>query len=130
AALYESIAAHSRLGLNVVADLGHHDFYSKPLGILPDCAKRLAGLPAMLVGIRCPIETIMARRNADPRGGFYETGDVAPPTVTRWQDAVHSPGIYDLEIDTSLMTPDEAATMIGKLLRDLPHLTAFERLAR
>jgi chloramphenicol 3-O phosphotransferase len=25
AALYETIAAHSRLGLNVVADLGHHE---------------------------------------------------------------------------------------------------------
>src|SRR5438034_11394989 len=44
AALYESIAVHSRLGLNVIADVGHHDFYSKPLDILPDCARRLAGL--------------------------------------------------------------------------------------
>lgn len=34
AALYEAIAAHSRLGLNVVADVGHHDAYSKPLGCL------------------------------------------------------------------------------------------------
>lgn len=30
AALYESIAAHSRLGLNVVVDVGHHDDYSIP----------------------------------------------------------------------------------------------------
>ena len=42
AALYESIAAHSRLGLNVVADAGHHD-----AGILADCARRLAGVPAL-----------------------------------------------------------------------------------
>lgn len=35
AALYESMAAHSRLGLNVVADVGHHDAYSKPLIALP-----------------------------------------------------------------------------------------------
>ena len=27
-ALYDSMAAHSRLGLNVVADLGHHDAYA------------------------------------------------------------------------------------------------------
>ena len=29
AALYESIAAHSRLGLNVVVDIGHHDSYTE-----------------------------------------------------------------------------------------------------
>src|SRR5277367_6164708 len=31
AALFESIAAHSRLGLNVVTDVGLHDAYSRPL---------------------------------------------------------------------------------------------------
>ncbi len=43
AALYKSIAAHSRQGLNVVAEFGHHDDYSVPRGILPDCARRLRG---------------------------------------------------------------------------------------
>jgi chloramphenicol 3-O phosphotransferase len=56
---YESIAAHSRVGLNVVVDVGHHDGE-----ILADCARRLDGLPAMLVGVLCPIEVIMERRNA------------------------------------------------------------------
>ncbi len=37
-ALYDSIAAHSRIGLNVVADLGHHDDYSTPLNILARCS--------------------------------------------------------------------------------------------
>ena len=32
AAMYESIAAHSRLGLHVVVDVGHHDAYAIPLG--------------------------------------------------------------------------------------------------
>ena len=45
AALYESVAAHSRLGLNVVVDVGHHDSYSRPLGILADAARTLRGLP-------------------------------------------------------------------------------------
>jgi chloramphenicol 3-O phosphotransferase len=48
-AMYESIAAHSRLGLNVVVDVGHHDAYSEPRGILPDCARRLTGLPVLSV---------------------------------------------------------------------------------
>ena len=62
AALYESIAAHSRLGLNVVVDVGHHDCYSKPRGILFDCDRRLSGLPVLFVGGRCPVEIIMAGR--------------------------------------------------------------------
>lgn len=130
AALYDSIAGHSRLGLNVVADFGHHDFYSRPLGILPDCARRLSGLPALFIGIRCPIEVIMARRNAESRDGFYETGSVAPITVIRWQEAVHRPGIYDLELDTSTLSPAEGAAAIGRLLAAPPSPTAFEQLAR
>src|SRR5438045_3289437 len=71
AALYASIAAHSRAGLNVVVDVGHHDG-----AILADSARRLAGLPAWLVGVRWPIEAIMARRNDGQAGrvGEYEVG--------------------------------------------------------
>jgi chloramphenicol 3-O phosphotransferase len=32
-AMYDSIAAHSRLGLNVVVDVAHHDAYAVPRGI-------------------------------------------------------------------------------------------------
>lgn len=127
AGLYESIAAHSRLGLNVVADFGHHDWYSKPLGILQQSAESLAGFPVLFVGIRCPIDVIMARRNADPQG-TYETGAVAPPTVTRWQEAVHTPGIYDLEVDTSQLSPQECAARIRAALQAPPAPSAFEQL--
>jgi chloramphenicol 3-O phosphotransferase len=47
AGLYESIAAHSRVGLNVAAGLGQYEGT-----ILADCARRLDALPAMLVGVR------------------------------------------------------------------------------
>src|SRR5947199_5718169 len=47
--LYDCIAAHSRLGINVVVDVGHHDAYTVPRGILPDSARRLAGLPVLFV---------------------------------------------------------------------------------
>lgn len=62
AALYESIAAHARLGVNVLADVGHHEPYSKPLHILPGCAMRLSGFPVLWVGVRCPISVIWQRR--------------------------------------------------------------------
>jgi chloramphenicol 3-O phosphotransferase len=62
AAMYESVVAHSRLGLNVVVDVGHHDAYLKPLHILWRVAEQLQGLPAYLVGVRCPLDVIMERR--------------------------------------------------------------------
>jgi chloramphenicol 3-O phosphotransferase len=133
AAFYDSVAAHSRHGLNVVADVGHHDAYSVPLGTLADAARRLAGLPALLVGVRCPVEVITARRDAGQPGrlGRYLTsgpGGEIPGPVARWQREVHPPGIYDLEIDTSAVTPEAAAAMIGDRLAG-PAPTAFRRLA-
>src|SRR5919202_2250991 len=78
-AMYEAIAAHSRLGLNVVVDVGHHDAYSVPRGILPDCARRLGGLPVWFVGVRCPIGVVMARRRATWGVGPAEDGSVPEP---------------------------------------------------
>jgi chloramphenicol 3-O phosphotransferase len=78
-AMYESIASHSRLGLNVVVvDVGHHNAYSVPRRILPDCARRLSGLPVLFVGVRCPIDVIMERRSATwvsavPRTAPYQS---------------------------------------------------------
>jgi chloramphenicol 3-O phosphotransferase len=129
AALYDSIAAHSRAGLNVVVDVGHYDG-----AILADSARRLAGLPVLFVGVRCPIEVVMARRNARQPGreGDYATGSAAEPVpapVLRWQSAVHIPGIYDLEVDTSELTAEECAAAIGRRLRAGPPGSAFARLA-
>ena len=133
AALYESIAAHSRLGLDVVADVGHHDLYAQPLGILADAARRLAGLPAMLVGVRCPLDIIMQRRRSDASGRDYVapgTGGDVPLPVQRWQVAVHQPGIYDMEVDTSSMSADVcAAAILAQFGVGIPRPSAFERLA-
>ncbi|MGV8853557.1 MAG: chloramphenicol phosphotransferase CPT family protein [Devosia sp.] len=128
-ALYQSIAAHARAGFDVVVDVGHHDFYSRPLALLPACAHLLDGLDVLFVGVRCPIEVIMARRNADP-GSLYVKGEGVPAPVQRWQDAVHLPGIYDLELDTSVLSPTECAAAIGAALaapRRQP--SAFAQLA-
>jgi chloramphenicol 3-O phosphotransferase len=131
AALYDSIAAYSHDGINVVVDVGHHDSYSKPLRILPDCARRLAGLPVLFVGVRCPIETIMERREAsEDRYAKATPDDQIPAPVRLWQTAVHNPGVYDLEVDTSKLTPEECAEEIRRALDAGVHTpTAFERIA-
>jgi chloramphenicol 3-O phosphotransferase len=149
AAVYESIAAHSRLGLNVVSDFGHHGAIHPHL--LRDCARRLEGLPVLFVGVRCPVEIIMERRNATwgradapPRGASPEVvrshearrteslgtpDDPIPAPVLLWQEEVHKPGIYDMEVDTSVLSPQECADEIRKRLANGPPATAFTRIA-
>jgi chloramphenicol 3-O phosphotransferase len=129
AALYQSIAAHSRLGLNVVVDVGHHDAYAIPRGILPDCARRLRGLPVLFVGVRCPIEIIMERRRSTGWEVAGSAGSPVPEPVLRWQREVHIPGIYDLEVDTSALSPAECAEAIRQRLILGPPPSAFQRLA-
>lgn len=135
AALYDSIAAHARHGFNVVVDVGHHDAYSRPLGVLADAARRLAGLAVLFVGVRCPLEVIMQRRDAGERGGerSYEQsgphGEV-PEAVRRWQEEVHRDKSYDVEVDTSVLSADECAERIRRRLATLGHAaTSFELIA-
>jgi chloramphenicol 3-O phosphotransferase len=129
-AMYESIAAHSRLGLNVIVDVGHHDAHSESRGILPDCARQLTGLPVLLVGVQCPIEIIMERRRTTGwSAGKLPEGASAPPPVRLWQQEAHLPGIYDLEVDTSMFSPEECATMIRQHLETGPVPSAIQRLA-
>jgi len=127
-ALYDAVAAHARQGFDVVVDVGHHDAYSTPLDILPQCARRLAGLDVLFVGVYCPIDVIMARRNADPQG-HYAHGPGVPAPVQRWQDAVHVPGIYDLSVDTGSMAPQDCATAIAAALANPPEHRAFQKLS-
>ena len=135
AALYEAIADHARLGLNVVVDVGHHLADPAGLDLLRDCARRLTGLPALLVGVTCPIAVIMQRRNAGQPGreGVYLTGTLEAPVpepVRLWQAAVTAPDLVDLAVDTAVNSPSACAATIRSHL-DAPLLgpSAFERLA-
>ena len=127
-ALYEAIAAHSRLGFNVVADIGHHDHYSRPLGILPSCARQLAGLPVTFVGVRCPIEVVLKRRLTTWGKGRDDDGSIPHP-VQLFQREIHVPGIYDVEVDTSVSRPEECANLIRERIENPLRPSAFERLA-
>lgn len=125
AALYDSVAAHSRLGVNVAVDVGHYD-----AAILADAAGRLEGLPVLFVGVRCPIEVIIGRRRAAETGRYAPLADEpVPAPVLRWQEEVHGGWAYDLELDTSVLSPAECAAAIRRRLDALPAPAAFARLA-
>lgn len=135
-ALYASVVAWSRSGFNVVVDVGHHDDYSKPLGILPKVARDLARMPAYFIGVRCPVDVIMTRRDADPGGegdrhGPYRTSEPdgsIPDVILRWERAVHDPGIYDQEVDTSTASAEDCAEAIVRR-REAGPPVAFAALA-
>lgn len=130
AAMYESIAAHSRLFINVVVDVGHHDDYDIPQGILYDCARQMEGLPVWFIGVRCPVEIVWQRRRNTWLKEQKIPDDTPPPySVHRWNREVHRLGIYDLEVDTAKMSPEECSQAILKHLTHGPKPTAFRRLA-
>jgi chloramphenicol 3-O phosphotransferase len=51
-----------------------------------------------------------------------------PEPVRRWQAAVHMPGIYDLEVDTSAMSAEQCADAIREALANPKSPAAFEHL--
>ena len=73
----------------------------------------------------------MERRRATWGAGASETpaDSSVPPPVHRWQEAVHTPGIYDLEVDTSILSPEQSAELIRQRLKDGPPAAALQRLA-
>jgi chloramphenicol 3-O phosphotransferase len=125
AALYESVAAHAWLGLDVVMDVNHHESYSSPHDILRDCARRLTGLPVLFAGVRCPVDVIWERRAAT----WGQAPGSAPADVIAAvelaQIASHAHGRYDLEIDTSVSSPAEGAELIRRRLAGGPPGSAF-----
>jgi chloramphenicol 3-O phosphotransferase len=129
AALHESVAIHARFGLDVVVDANFHDSYSGRYGILEDCARRLAGLHTLFVGVRCPVGVIWERR---ARTWGQVPGVVAQDVVEAVelaQHATHAHRGYDLEVDTSILSPDGCAAVIARRLSEGPPGTALAAIA-
>jgi chloramphenicol 3-O phosphotransferase len=86
-------------------------------------------LPVLFVGVRCPVKVALERRRATWGGvGYNPDGTVQDP-VRLWHEAVHQPGVYDVEVDTSVLRPDECAELIAIRLTDSPPPRALQRIA-
>lgn len=125
--MYQAVADHSRLGVNVIVDATHHENYSKPLGILTTAAELLRDLPVLFVAVRCPIEIIRDRRRTTWGGVGYAASNTIDDPVELWQRTVDATGPYDVTLDTSLNTPAECADIIGLRLANLPDVSALHR---
>jgi chloramphenicol 3-O phosphotransferase len=113
--MHRMVASLADAGLSVIVD----HVLLEP-GWLPDLATRLAAHEVLFVGVRCPLEVVV-RREAERK-------DRTIGQAAAQFDVVHLAGGYDLEVDTSIQTPDEAAaTIVGALIEGFP-ATPFSRL--
>ena len=119
ASLYGSAAAHARNGLNVVMDVYHHDHYAKPLDTLGIAKRELAGLRTLFVGVNAPLDTIWARRGRT-WGQDRDAVDDDVRFAVEMHDAAARALTYDIELDTSQLSPDECVARIARRLGDGP----------
>jgi len=101
--MHHTIAALARAGNHVIA--AH--VLIEP-GWLRECAQLFCELPTFFVGIRCPLEILEARE---------QTLGNRPFGLAHF-GAVHIPGVYDVEVDTSLLSPMECALQIKHRLQE------------
>lgn len=114
-AMHHAIAAAARQGMNVVAD----HVLVEPRWVA-ECAVLFHDLPAWLVAVRCPLSVLEARERARKNRTLGQA---------RAQfELVHAHAVYDLEVDTSLMSPEECARAIKGCLESGAPPTAFRLL--
>jgi chloramphenicol 3-O phosphotransferase len=114
--LHRSAAALAQSGNNVLVDhLLQED------GSLQECVESWAGLDVLFVGVRCPLEIAEQRER--------ERGDRNIGTARYQFERVHIHDLYDLEIDTSLLSVDECVARITERISNKPKESAFQKLA-
>jgi chloramphenicol 3-O phosphotransferase len=77
-------------------------------------------LPVLFVGVRCPLHIAQQRELA--------RGDRTPGQAANQIHLVHAHGVYDLEVDTSVLSSLECAHLIKRRLETGPQPTAFRQL--
>jgi len=105
--MHHAIAALARAGNHVIVD----HLLIDP-GWVYECAQLFCDLPLLLVGVRCPLALLEAREQA--------RGDRSPGQARAHFVAVHTPGVYDLEVDTAYLSPLECALQIKHRLQEGP----------
>jgi chloramphenicol 3-O phosphotransferase len=115
AGVYRGIAALAAAGVDVIVD---DVLYDERL--LRAAVDAFCDLPVLFVGLHVPREVAEQRER--------ERGDRGPGGAAAFYDLVHAHGIYDLELETSILSPQECALRIREaVLSGSPH-EAFRRL--
>lgn len=139
-AMHAMIAAAARVGQNMVVD--HLMFLDPP--VLQDCIWRMADVPVLFVCLRPSrdvLEQRLLERQADVPAPVKEALAAAGPEVLKaigeelaavrpwFFEHAYANDCYDLELNSSSMSPDEVCARIEARLAEGPG-TAFETLRR
>ena len=113
--MYHAVAALATTGNDLILD----DVIFDP-EVLKEAVSTLHTFNVLFVGVRCPLEIAEYRER--------ERGDRMLGLVKSDYERVHSHGIYDFEVDTSVLSPMECAVQIKDRLLNGPPPDAFRRL--
>ena len=113
--MHHAIAAMSGTGINVLAD----HVLVEPSWV-EHCAGLFSELPAYLIGVQCPLDVLEEREKSRKNRTLGQAKLQFP--------VIHKYTVYDLEIDTSVLTPEQCAQAILTRIQDPPN--AFKRLRR
>ena len=113
--MHHAIAVLSRQGICVVAD----HVLVEPAWVA-QCAELFAGLPAYLVGVRCPLDVLVERERSRQDRTLGQAAAQFP--------LVHAHDLYDVEVDTSELSPVECAEKIIQRLHDAQPPSALKNL--
>lgn len=105
--MHHAIAAAALRRNNVVAD---HVFVEKAW--VDECANLFADINAYLIGVHCPLE-ILEQRERDRK-------DRTLGQARAQFEVIHKYTKYDLEVDTSLLSPTECAEKVIERLKSAP----------
>ena len=107
--MHATAAALAEAGLNVIVD---HVLLEQAW--LDECSRRWAGFAVLVVGVRCPLDVVVERERARQDRTLGQA-EAQFAVVHRWADR------YDVEVDTSVLTPDEAVARIAIALTAATH---------
>jgi len=107
--MHATAAALAEAGLNVIVD---HVLLEQAW--LDECSRRWAGFAVLVVGVRCPLDVVVERERARQDRTLGQA-EAQFAVVHRWADR------YDVEVDTSVLTPDEAVARIATALTAATH---------
>jgi len=113
--MYRAYAALVTMGNNIIIDDVIFD-----RRVLKDAVSSLHPFHVLFVGVKCPFEIAEQREQ--------ERGDRTLGLVKAHYDLVHAHGIYDLEIDTSILTSLECAIQIKNRVQNGIPPDALQRL--
>lgn len=114
--VHRAMAALARSGLDVIVD----DVLLEA-GWLDDYLEAMAGIDVVFVGVTAPLAVIEEREIA--------RGDRFPRQARGHYDHVHHDNIYDVLVDTSILTPEATVERIVERIEAGPG-TAFDELRR